>query len=271
MASSEPATKSHRREDNAAAGDRDGSAAPSNEGAATAPSPAVDIPTFAAVAVPAGDGSNDRELLRWPRGFDFFVDRYYDQYLVENARGIPGNHLRVMLHSNGLAVICLDPSHAALVEARASGAAPKVTFDVKKGGTKDRRADTEGLKGKRKKQAIWTAPDTALVAIGPAAAMDTNRADDRDQPFIPRFRIVAAQYPYKVCCCFAGSLLEVNTRIADEPGLLVTDTLTAGFVAVVKPRHTGPKGVESMKLLRQSLATSDPLHHNGAGDVDEKP
>jgi hypothetical protein len=230
------------------------------------------------VACAAGDGAEDGRILRWPKGFSFFVDRYYDHYLVENARGIPGNHLRLMRHSNGLAVVCLDPSHALLVEARRTGIAPRVTFDLKKNSS-DRQNVTAGLKGKRKKQAILVMPETTLLAAGPGAVEGASAAASNvpsskaeaaeSETFVPWYKVLAEQYPYRVCCCIQGSLLEQNMRITEEPHLLVSQPLTAGFVAVLHPRHSGAKVVEGLKLLRQSLASADPLHHAGAAEADE--
>ena len=42
---------------------------------------------------------------------DFYPGRYYTRFRIPNLKGITGHNLSVLLHSNGLALLCIDPTH----------------------------------------------------------------------------------------------------------------------------------------------------------------
>jgi hypothetical protein len=245
--------------------------------------------SVAVVAAAAGCTTKfERPKLVWPslplRAFTYFTDRYFDQFLLRDVRGIPGNNLRLLRHSNSLVVICLDPSHALVTAAAADPAAPAstpvLTFDVKRGRgsgdeTRDRRGDVDKITGKGKKQAPFMQAETVLVALGPAASAPNKPAAEGTDPLdvvgatgspssaaegtasAPFYQEFNRRYPYRVPVCIPCSLLEVNGDLADDPGLLVRAPLTAGYVAVVIPKRDVKW--DSFELIRRSLAHANDL------------
>jgi hypothetical protein len=221
--------------------------------------------------------------LVWPalplRQFTYFTERYFDQYVIRDVRGVPGHNLRLLRHSNGLLVLCLDPSHVLLQPSPSSGVveAPVLTFDVKRGRgapgeTRDRREDTKNIKGKGKKQAPWVQPETVIVAIGraqpppsatqptaeavPAVAMDGAEGDAAAPAASGKASELREEYnkayPYRVPACVNGSLLEVNGALSQDPSMLTRAPLTLGYIAVINPKVS--EKFASFELVSKSLA-----------------
>ena len=44
----------------------------------------------------------------FPTQFPFYTERYYNKYRTINMKKTPDNNYCVMVHSNGLAMLCLD-------------------------------------------------------------------------------------------------------------------------------------------------------------------
>ena len=44
-----------------------------------------------------------------------YTGRYYLHFIARNLKGAAGHNMRLLLHSNGLSVLCLDPSHLLVV------------------------------------------------------------------------------------------------------------------------------------------------------------
>ncbi|KAL9244055.1 hypothetical protein vseg_017868 [Gypsophila vaccaria] len=131
----------------------------------------------------------------------------------------PGHDQYIYRHANGLCVIGLAPTHVAL---KAEGGVTSVDFNVGK-------SDRSELKvtGKRKKNAQHFQTNSILCNVH---SSDT---------------------PYIVRCCVKGSLLEVNNRLMNNPGLLNTSADRDGYVAIVMP-----KPADWLKV-KESLVTFD--------------
>ncbi|XP_043708728.1 protein Abitram isoform X2 [Telopea speciosissima] len=99
----------------------------------------------------------------------------------------PGHDQYIYRHANGLCVIGLAPTHVALKEKGVTA----IDFNVGKSDRSEIR-----VSGKRKKNAQHFEANTALCKVCTGDAY------------------------YIVRCCVKGSLLEVNDRLIDQPGLL---------------------------------------------------
>ncbi|KAE8057289.1 hypothetical protein FH972_013993 [Carpinus fangiana] len=116
----------------------------------------------------------------------------------------PGHDQYVYRHANGLCVIGLAPAHIAFKD---QGGITAVDFNV---GKSDRSVIK--VTGKRKKNAQHFEPNTALCKVC------TNDAS------------------YIVRCCVKGSLLEVNDRLIEQPGLLNSLADREGYIAIIMPK-----------------------------------
>ncbi|XP_059460411.1 uncharacterized protein LOC132189667 [Corylus avellana] len=116
----------------------------------------------------------------------------------------PGHDQYVYRHANGLCVIGLAPAHVAFKD---QGGITAVDFNV---GKSDRSVIK--VTGKRKKNAQHFEPNTALCKVC------TNDAS------------------YIVRCCVKGSLLEVNDRLIEQPGLLNSLADREGYIAIIMPK-----------------------------------
>ncbi|XP_042507668.1 protein Abitram isoform X2 [Macadamia integrifolia] len=99
----------------------------------------------------------------------------------------PAHDQYIYRHANGLCVIGLAPTHVALKEKGVTA----VDFNV----GKSNRSEIK-VTGKRKKNAQHFEANTALC------------------------KVCTSDASYIVRCCVKGSLLEVNDRLIDQPGLL---------------------------------------------------
>ncbi|GMH30719.1 hypothetical protein Nepgr_032562 [Nepenthes gracilis] len=115
----------------------------------------------------------------------------------------PGHDQYIFRHANGLCVIGLAPTHAALQ----AGGVTSVDFNVGK-------SDRSELKvtGKRKRNAQHFESNTALC------------------------KVYSGETSYIVRCCIKGSLLEVNDRLIKSPGLLNTSADREGYIAIIMPK-----------------------------------
>ncbi|KAJ4967148.1 hypothetical protein NE237_018997 [Protea cynaroides] len=117
----------------------------------------------------------------------------------------PGHDQYVYRHANGLCVIGLASAHVALKEKGVTA----VDFNV----GKSNRSEIK-VTGKRKRNAQHFEANTALC------------------------KVCTNDVPYIVRCCVKGSLLEVNNRLIEQPGLLNSSADREGYIAIIMPRPT---------------------------------
>lgn len=184
-------------------------------------------------------------LLEYARGpqpttFDNYVDRYYNQYLAENCKNVSGNNCRILQHSNGMCILCVDPSHTALrkvADSAGSVVVASVTFGSSKG---EFAPDSVKVVGKKKKNGRMCQQDMRLLTI--------KLSDDSEYP-IP--------------ACLHGFILEMNTALLDSPWLLSAAPLAEGFVAIINVH--GKMKLSVYKLLR--VATAGDAHEDENDDA----
>jgi len=125
----------------------------------------------------------------------------------------PRAHACILSHLNGIAVVCLAPSHPVL---QRKLQVASVDFKVGPRGSED-LAEIE-IKGKKKRGALTVHPGLVICAL-----ITTNGE-----------RHVAR-------CGVKGSLVSVNHRLLEEPELTTSDPLAAGHLAVLQLKVTKEK------------------------------
>lgn len=132
------------------------------------------------------------------------TQRYFTKHFFVGK--LPDEDQCVLRHSNGLCVVCLSPRHQLVTRFGMD----IETVDFHSGST-DRIANT--LSGKRKKGGQQLQPQSILSVI---TCADGKR--------------------FNVKSCVKGTLLEVNERLISNKHLLVSKTLSDGYIALVMPR-----------------------------------
>ena len=136
------------------------------------------------------------------------LDRYYTTHTLSNNQ-------RVSVHSNGLCVIGVAPSHPMLQSPLRVKAVSFRSHDGKKLGEIK-------VSGKHKTGAHWLNPRDLICTL---TATDGSEA------------ILYA--------CIRGSVIEANTRLVDHPELLGTPE---GYVAVIQPKAGEKKSISEACL-----------------------
>lgn len=187
----------------------------------------VDVPAFPSTTPP-------------PKSFVYFTERYFSQYIIRNCKGIEGNNVRLLVHSNGLCLICMDPSHFVrerLSERNAEGQLVrrlvKLSYSLKRD---SHRGEPIKCQGKRKKNALLCQREMMICYL---------ELDDGQQIRIP--------------ACVDGLILEMNPYLMHRPQLLIDAPLQEGFIAVVNP-HTK---MDFSVFEKVSTATSGEMTADG--------
>ncbi|CUE71574.1 Hypothetical protein, putative [Bodo saltans] len=190
-----------------------------------------------------------------PKSFTFFTERYFSQYVIRNCKGIEGNNVRLLVHSNGLCLVCLDPSHF-LVKNRSSNVISGLSHSLKKD-----RSEPIRPQGKRKKNAVLCQRDMVIcfVDVVIEAAEPQVTVDNTDGSVVSPPPVVAATKQIRVPACVDGLVLEINPYLAKQPSLLQCCPLTEGYIAIVNP-HAKMRFDE---LERISIATSGEVALDG--------
>jgi len=149
---------------------------------------------------------------------------------------ISGNNYTVMVHSNGLALLCVDPTHAALPSLT-------VSFSTPGDDPVDRLAQAEGISGKRKRGALRCGEGTLLGTVTST--------------------VTGTIYP--ITACMNGTLIELNTQVLANPAWVVTEPYGRGFLATLCP----PKGVIQRPLPSWQLVASRVTTDEGVMDEED--
>ncbi|CCW60720.1 unnamed protein product [Phytomonas sp. EM1] len=151
-----------------------------------------------------------------PTTFEYFTERYYHQYLFEDCKKIVGNNIRLMLHSNGLCVLCVDPSHVALQAIRSAPPEQKLSVrSVVYGsgrGNSNIATGSIGVVGKKKKNAAVCQVETKMCTL-----------------------TLSDGTSYPIPACVNGFVLELNENLMKEPWMIASAPTVEGFIAVINP------------------------------------
>ncbi|AAZ10743.1 Pestivirus Npro endopeptidase C53, putative [Trypanosoma equiperdum] len=164
-----------------------------------------------------------------PSTFDYFTERYYHQYVVKNCKGVEGNNCRLLVHSNGICVLCLDETHRVVRAAKSSAGAVEtnvasVVFGSGRGNSQLSSGSIHVV-GKRKKQAAVCQVDTKICII-----------------------TMSDGTVYHIPACVDGFVLELNSALQQHPNLLLDAPTAEGYIALISPNYSKVKFSEFTKL-----------------------
>ncbi|XP_055697385.1 protein Abitram [Phlebotomus papatasi] len=149
------------------------------------------------------------------KSYPSVVDKFYTRYYFVRPEKKDEDHM-VLVHSNRICLIGLSPKHVALQKGIAS-----VTYDI---GNYDRSKNQ--VSGKAKKGGMQLQPGTALALV---------KCIDGSE--------------YKVVSSITGRLIEVNSRIVENPKMMESEG--EGYVAIVLPR------LDKVETIKASLMTEE--------------
>nr|CCC90020.1 conserved hypothetical protein [Trypanosoma congolense IL3000] len=160
-----------------------------------------------------------------PSTFDYFTERYYYQYVVKGCKGVEGNNCRLLVHSNGICVLCLDETHVAVeaagvaAAAKSGGAAENgtvasVVFGSGRGNSQISSGNIH-VSGKRKRHAAICQADTNICLI-----------------------TMTSGAVYRVPACVDGFVLELNSALQQHPNLVTHAPTTEGYIALISPNYS---------------------------------
>jgi len=133
------------------------------------------------------------------------------------------DHVKILLHSNGICVLTLAPSHPILANRLT---VENVDFQVSKRVNRLQNA----VKGKGKKGGQFFADDKQTVAFV--------TCDDGSRHVLHNG--------------VRGALIEVNERLVDMPDLLTSDPFGQGFLAIILPRK-GERDAQKLNLVSENV------------------
>jgi hypothetical protein len=135
--------------------------------------------------------------------FPSLIDRYYTQFFAVDSSG-PGEDVYVYLHTNGLMVIGLAPSHPIVLQKKPI---KEVKFQ-----SEHRDFSKNIVRGAKKKGGARLRPEGTLATV-----------------------VCEDGTEFTVRSCVDASLLEVNAQLKTKPDLLHQMPATQGFLALCQP------------------------------------
>lgn len=146
-----------------------------------------------------------------PRTFTYFTERYFSQFLIKDCKGVVGNNIRLLLHSNMLCILCLDPSHE-LVVRRQELKISYLGHSMRRPGHAVKEREPIKVQGKKKKNAMICQKEMNLCFIETECGKE-----------------------YRIPAGIDGSVLEINSNLTKFPSLIQRFPTTEGFIAVINP------------------------------------
>ncbi|KPA82406.1 hypothetical protein ABB37_03482 [Leptomonas pyrrhocoris] len=146
-----------------------------------------------------------------PQSFDYFTERYYHQYCIRDTKKTPGNNCRILQHSNGMCVLCVDSSHVLVQKCAADPATTVTKVEFFKGRTAITPESIQVV-GKKKKNALVCQNDTKLCGIALSDGTE-----------------------YTIPACVNGFVLELNATVMEQPWVVAAAPTTEGYLAVINP------------------------------------
>jgi len=138
-----------------------------------------------------------------------------------STSALPRDNVKILLHSNGICVLTLAPSHPILTNKLKVS---KVDFQVSK---KVNRLQNS-VRGKGKKGGQFLSDEKQTVAFV--------SCDDGSV--------------HEIRSGVKGALVEVNDRLVDQPELMTSDPFGQGFLAIVLPRK-GERDPQKLNLVTE--------------------
>lgn len=146
-----------------------------------------------------------------PSSFDYFTERYYHQFCIRDTKKTPGNNCRILQHSNGICVLCIDSSHVLVQRCTEDPTVTVVKVEFFKGRTPITPESIQVV-GKKKKNALVCQNDTKLCGI-----------------------LLSDGTEYTIPACVNGFVLELNSTLVAQPWMVAAAPTTEGFLALINP------------------------------------
>ncbi|CAM38625.1 conserved hypothetical protein [Leishmania braziliensis MHOM/BR/75/M2904] len=147
-----------------------------------------------------------------PTTFDYFTKRYFHQFSIRDCKKVKGNDCRILQHSNGLCVLCLDPNHELVRRCAAADAGVTVAkVEFFKGRTAIMPESIQVV-GKKKKNALVFQNDTKVCSI-----------------------VLSDMIEYTIPACVNGYVLELNAALLEHPWMVAVAPTAEGYLAVINP------------------------------------
>ncbi|KAG5494052.1 hypothetical protein JKF63_01886 [Porcisia hertigi] len=147
-----------------------------------------------------------------PSTFDYFTERYYHQFSIHDCKKVKDNNCRILQHSNGLCVLCLDPNHELVRRcATADSGVTVAKVEFFKGRTAITPESIQVV-GKKKKNALVCQNDTKLCGISLSDGAE-----------------------YTIPACVNGFVLELNATLLKQPWMVAAAPTAEGYLAVINP------------------------------------
>lgn len=143
------------------------------------------------------------------------VKRYYESRFATNVNDKPNQDYSVLIHSNNLCILSLAPTHSLVGKT-----IEKIDFQVSE--NTDRLSNMMTGKGKRGAQIVQRG--SALCKV---------HCSDGEE--------------HKILSAVPGKLVEINSKLAGTPNIMLTKPDDLGFIAIVLPqKHKFQKIVDGL-------------------------
>lgn len=150
------------------------------------------------------DASDMLEELQFNDGFPSVTDRYFTPYYELDVLK-PGDDICLRIHSNRICMISLAPSHVIFQKNKTIQ-----SCNYKVSEKLDRTANKVSGKAKHGAQPLQSNSNLCCLTCTDGSS-------------------------YMIKCCMIGKLIEVNTRLIEDPELLKQEPHFGGYIAIVLP------------------------------------
>ncbi|XP_050429820.1 protein Abitram [Adelges cooleyi] len=173
-----------------------------------------DIDDYIDLAIPPIEQS-----IEIPEKMESFVERYFECRYAVNVNDKPTQDYCVLIHSNNLFILTLAPSHSIMGKT-----IEKIDFQVSE--STDRMKNKMSGKGKRGAQ--------ILQAGSTLFKVQCSNGEE-----------------YKILSAVPGKLVEINSKLSENPNLMLTKPNDLGYIAVILPQK------QRFEKIKDSLITKD--------------
>lgn len=147
------------------------------------------------------------------------VQRYFESRYATNVNGKPNQDYSVLIHSNNLCILSLAPTHEVMGKI-----IEKIDFQVSE--NTHRLSNVMTGKGKRGAQVVQAGSTLCKVYS----------SDGKE---------------YKICSAIPGKLVEMNSKLAENPNIMLTKPDDLGFIAIVLPQKQRFENIKDGLLTKE--------------------
>lgn len=147
------------------------------------------------------------------------IERYFESRYAVNVNEKSFQDYSVLIHSNNLCILSLAPTHTLMGKT-----IEKIDFQVSE--STHRLSNTMSGKGKRGAQIVQAGSTLCKV-----------KCSDGEE--------------YKILSAIPGKLVEMNSKLAENPNIMITKPDDLGFIAVVIPQKQRFEKIRDGLLTKQ--------------------